>query len=294
MIDSSPAIIRSVVLLPHPDGPDQHDELAVGDVEVETPCTATVTRTRSSYILRTPSRVHARHADAPPPPPMSDSTTAFPTVSSGVQRPPPTRSKARPSPTAPGRASGTASPHARHDRRTATPATSPATTTGATRATSPSCAISASTPIASASRWAAVLPERHRRGQPAGLDFYRRLVDALLERGIKPKATLYHWDLPAALDDRGGWLNPRHRRLVRRLRRRSMFRALGDRVPHVDHAQRAVGGDRRRLSPRRARAGPPQSLRGADRDATTSCARTAPAVQAYRAAERDRPDRDSW
>jgi beta-glucosidase len=43
---------------------------------------------------------------------------------------------------------------------------------------------------------------------PAGLDFYERLVDGLLERGIEPTATLFHWDLPAALDDRGGWLNP--------------------------------------------------------------------------------------
>ena len=42
----------------------------------------------------------------------------------------------------------------------------------------------------------------------AGLDFYERLVDDLLKNNIEPLITLYHWDLPAALDDRGGWLNP--------------------------------------------------------------------------------------
>jgi beta-glucosidase len=56
--------------------------------------------------------------------------------------------------------------------------------------------------------WGRVMPEGKGRVNAGGLDFYERLVDALLEAGIQPMATLYHWDLPAALDDRGGWLNP--------------------------------------------------------------------------------------
>ncbi|HQR52137.1 MAG TPA: GH1 family beta-glucosidase [Burkholderiales bacterium] len=56
--------------------------------------------------------------------------------------------------------------------------------------------------------WSRVMPQGRGAVNPAGLDFYERLVDSLLEHGIEPMATLYHWDLPAALDDRGGWLNP--------------------------------------------------------------------------------------
>jgi len=56
--------------------------------------------------------------------------------------------------------------------------------------------------------WSRILPQGRGAVNPAGLDFYERLVDALLEKGIEPLVTLYHWDLPAALDDRGGWLNP--------------------------------------------------------------------------------------
>jgi len=55
--------------------------------------------------------------------------------------------------------------------------------------------------------WSRILPSGTGAVNERGLDFYRRLCDALLEAGIRPVATLYHWDLPAALDDRGGWLN---------------------------------------------------------------------------------------
>ena len=55
--------------------------------------------------------------------------------------------------------------------------------------------------------WARVLPEGRGTPNPEGLDFYDRLVDGLLERGLKPAATLYHWELPQPLADLGGWRN---------------------------------------------------------------------------------------
>lgn len=54
--------------------------------------------------------------------------------------------------------------------------------------------------------WARVMPDG-RTINPEGLDFYDRLVDAILARGLKPFHTLYHWDLPSALADQGGWMN---------------------------------------------------------------------------------------
>jgi beta-glucosidase len=53
--------------------------------------------------------------------------------------------------------------------------------------------------------WPRVVPDGTGAVNPAGLAFYDRLVDALLEAGIRPFATVYHWDLPQALQDRGGW-----------------------------------------------------------------------------------------
>jgi beta-glucosidase len=56
--------------------------------------------------------------------------------------------------------------------------------------------------------WGRVMPEGRGRVNAKGLAHYDRLVDTLLAHGIAPAVTLFHWDLPAALDDRGGWLNP--------------------------------------------------------------------------------------
>ncbi|SBT49031.1 GH1 family beta-glucosidase [Micromonospora narathiwatensis] len=55
--------------------------------------------------------------------------------------------------------------------------------------------------------WPRIQPTGRGAANPAGLDFYERLVDALLDRGVEPVATLFHWDLPQALEDAGGWLD---------------------------------------------------------------------------------------
>ncbi len=55
--------------------------------------------------------------------------------------------------------------------------------------------------------WPRVIPTGDGEINPAGLDFYSRLVDELLEKGVVPHLTLYHWDLPQTLQDRGGWVN---------------------------------------------------------------------------------------
>ena len=55
--------------------------------------------------------------------------------------------------------------------------------------------------------WPRIIPDGTGAANQAGIDFYSRLVDTLLDNGITPVVTLYHWDLPQVLEDRGGWLN---------------------------------------------------------------------------------------
>jgi beta-glucosidase len=107
--------------------------------------------------------------------------------------------------------------------------------------------------------WSRVMPEGRGRVNAAGLDFYDRLIDGLLEAGIEPLCTLYHWDLPAALDDRGGWLNPDIADWFADYGQ-VLFDKFDGRVKDLGHDQRALGHRRRRLSARRPRPRPPLGL----------------------------------
>jgi beta-glucosidase len=80
--------------------------------------------------------------------------------------------------------------------------------------------------------WPRVVPDGTGKVNQPGLDFYQRLVDGLLAREITPLLTLYHWDLPQALSDTGGWLN---RETVNRFVEYALVvgDALGDRVSAI-------------------------------------------------------------
>ena len=78
--------------------------------------------------------------------------------------------------------------------------------------------------------WPRIQPAGRGAANRAGLDFYSRLVDALLEKGIQPLPTLYHWDLPQALEDAGGW--PERDTAFRFAEYASLVAGrLGDRIP---------------------------------------------------------------
>jgi beta-glucosidase len=78
--------------------------------------------------------------------------------------------------------------------------------------------------------WARVMPEGVGRVNQAGLDFYKRLIDTLLQHGVRPMLTLYHWDLPQALEERGGWVNPEVIKWFTEYAQ-LMYRTFDDRVP---------------------------------------------------------------
>ncbi|WP_329114324.1 GH1 family beta-glucosidase [Streptomyces sp. NBC_01465] len=78
--------------------------------------------------------------------------------------------------------------------------------------------------------WPRIQPDGRGPANPKGLDFYRRLTDTLLEHGIQPWPTLYHWDLPQPLEDKGGW--PARDTAERFAEYASLaYEALGDRIP---------------------------------------------------------------
>lgn len=88
--------------------------------------------------------------------------------------------------------------------------------------------------------WPRIFPAGRGQVNQAGLDFYSRLVDGLLEAGILPFATLYHWDLPQALHDEGGWgVRSTAEAFVEYAVQVSRY--LGDRVKHwITHNEPAV------------------------------------------------------
>lgn len=79
--------------------------------------------------------------------------------------------------------------------------------------------------------WPRIIPDGHGAVNPKGLAFYDRLLDAMLAEGITPWVTMFHWDLPQALEDRGGW---RVRSTAEAFGRYAdtIVRAYGDRVKH--------------------------------------------------------------
>lgn len=78
--------------------------------------------------------------------------------------------------------------------------------------------------------WPRIFPEGKGQVNRKGLDFYQRLVDGLQARKIQPCLTLYHWDLPQTLQEKGGWGNRDTARYFADYAH-TLYQALGDRVP---------------------------------------------------------------
>ena len=160
--------------------------------------------------------------------------------------------------------------------------------------------------------WPRVLPDGTGAVNQRGLDFYDRLVDALLAAGVQPLVNLFHWDLPQALQDRGGFADPRGRRLVHRLRRAGRV-APGRSRHRLDDLQRAgrlrlprpcrrhpcagparlADGDPRRRQPAarpcRRRRGDPRAVDGAKIGIAIDVNQVAPATDSERDRRRRRP-----
>ncbi len=77
--------------------------------------------------------------------------------------------------------------------------------------------------------WPRIMPDGVGAVNPKGIDFYNRLIDALVEKGIQPAVTLFHWDYPQSLEDIGGWTHPDAHKWFGDYAE-TCFRAFGDRV----------------------------------------------------------------